>query len=147
MSLGAWRVHGLQGQAGNFAGRGALAGRNRGAGNAQSRYIYSGIAGSGIVLNLTSFSVNKDIVSGKDFSARKLSTAFKRRYIKGFQPSRCGNIATEFPSGTPLICLMNSCPPRAFGFRHPIAILSQRNEYYPNEARNDHSELFRDKDG
>ena len=55
-TLGAWRVHGPPSQTRNFAGLGALAGRGRGAGNAQTRHKYSGFAGSGIVLNLTWFS-------------------------------------------------------------------------------------------
>jgi hypothetical protein len=41
----------------------------------------------------TSFSiygdVYKDMVSGKDYPARKTSMARKSHYIKGFQPSRC----------------------------------------------------------
>jgi hypothetical protein len=68
--------------------------------------------------------VYKDIVSGKDFLPRELPAALKRRYIKGFQPSRCMNIALDFPSETLLKCLWNRCLPRALQFRHPIAELS-----------------------
>jgi len=66
--------------------------------------------------SLVARAVYKDIVSGKDFSARERPTAFKRRYIKGFQPSRCGIIALGFSSAAPLKCLTKRCPSRDFGF-------------------------------